>query len=357
LSPVRDKIFGRRIASGNRPLFERPGVPDLHRNQANTDMRKALNDSGSAADFHEAVNSMGTKEGRFFNGWSKASEEFLKNGKYRSVVFDGSYRDFSFLRAFNGVVEDVVIKNTAETAAGIELIRGIKRRRVANKTGAPIQFRDLQHLEQCDVHWKSEYATSLFSLPQLRRLVVRSFSADDFMAISPNDSIAEMVLENPRSRSLSGIGRCISLESLHVRGAAKLEKISDLSSLRLLTSLVMENARKTESCSSLAELRQLKRLLLINVGGMEEVGGLTFLSRLEKLEEVGITGIGVVVDWKMIFALPNMRKITILLSDSSYANPEIIRSAAEAFNRSVSRIAVQGTKKSPLVFVELAKGT
>lgn len=308
------------------------------------------------AKFHIVVNSNGVEEGHFFDGWSAGADVFLAENKCRSIVLHGAYPDLSFLKPHSSFIEVLVLRNEVEVATGLEVLRNLKTLIVAMPTAEPIQFGALPKVEACELFWHAEYARSLLSLAKLKSLTVQRFGESSFASLVSTKSLVELRLENPSIESFDGLKACASLKRLHIANAPKLNDVSEVSELKQLQYLFIENAKKVKSCSALGKVAALVELNLINVGGMDNgLGATSFLYDLDRVNHVGITGIPIMIDWRKLLSLQILEKVVLLVDGKEAPSDERLRAIVEENGKKILRTVRQGTKKTPLILLELTK--
>lgn len=302
----------------------------------------------SQKNFTEKTPFQGESYGYFAFTWSKASDAFLLENKYKKIDLKGQFGDMSFLEKFADTVEEVKVINDDSLANGISYLTKLKRLSIKFKPKKPFDMSKLVNLEYFFSWWNNNYLKDLFTLPKLRELSILSYDEENFKNITPNKSIVELTLHQPKIKNLKCINNLDSLKKLEIRKARSLITLSGIEDQTKLERLDIFVAKKINDCSFIGSLTHLKRLSLTDVGGLDD---LSFLKHLRNIEELDLTGIPVKLNWKEIIKLKKLKRLIIVsLAEDAPTDEEIVDLAKKAGKecKSVSR---QGRDKMPMIDV------
>lgn len=292
--------------------------------------------------------------GGYFRDWSEESAEFLRTHKFKRANIRGRFLNLIFLSEYADILEELVVFNEAHIYSGIESLFNLKFLGVDDKAKKAIEFDKLLLLENCNVIWDKQYAHTLFSLPNLKKLLIRSYGEKNFSTISTNVSLTELRIIRPSIEDFRGIGALTKLEKLWLQLTTKLKTFDGIQELAQLKTLHIEDAKKVESCESIGQLQALEYLTLANTGGLENID---FLYSLPSLKVLWLPcALLVNIDWPRIIAMPLLEDIVVLFIKDIMPSEEQLREYAAACNKKIVHLEWQGTKKTPALKLKMTIG-
>lgn len=153
----------------------------------------------------------------------------------------------------------------------------------------PIDFRNLENLENLSLWWNKKKITKFDTLSKLENLQILEFDEKDLIKLSDLTNLKSLSFATAKIKSLKGIETLIKLQDLSLGGVRSLTDISDITTLQKLERLEFDICWKLKDFSPIGELKALKELELLDCKNLESIKFVKDMPNLKRLSTLGTT--------------------------------------------------------------------
>ncbi len=284
-------------------------------------------------------------KGLFYGQWSEEAERFLNERKYEYVEFHGNWGDLSFFQSCGTSINRLIIDNLDRKVAGIEFLPSLKKLELLFKPKDRVPFSKIPQLEDLYLALPSKDLAIDSLGANVKKLRIDSLPVIDHAMM--NTSTQELTLLRPKFSDLQVLSRFKQLAKVLIFRNRKLESMRGIP--ETVTYLILEDCPNLSDFSALTNTKIDFLSLLKSCAAVPDE-----IYSLQNLKRVGVTGFPVEVNWRKLFKIATL-EYALFCCNENYPGDNEIGKIARKEGREIIGIQKQGTKKHPMVQVELKK--
>lgn len=290
----------------------------------------------------------GIRVASLHSDWTDEDASLVAAGEFDILsIRAGGWTDFGFLAPYVNQIRRLVVAGGMNSHSGLERLVNLVEIDLEDCPTPSLYLMAFTKLERCYLSWHKRYPLAFFTLPRLSEVTLAGFTSTDCKDISQLTNLARLDLRKGSVASLDGLGELDRLKDVQLGYMRNLVDLSAIEQARQLEVLHIGKCPRVMDVDFIRNLPQLRELFVdCGSAGFDD---LQWMEKLHALVDVLIAVPVRSIDWRILFALPKLRRVVVNTHPGYVVDQAAILAEAAAYGRTIDNFMHAGTKKHPAV--------